>query len=130
MTKTKLGILLALVLLLSACATSHGVKTPTATVPPSNLMTFVVGSTDDGMQKDVEVLLVENASSLIPLGTTDEFGRFSVPKDTLRRGKVVLFCRSQWYFCGAFRIDDPALKHPDFLDYSEHFIQLAPLALR
>jgi hypothetical protein len=130
MTQSKLGILLALAPLFSACATSYGVKTATASVLRSNLMTFVVGSTDDGMQKDVEVLLVEDTGSLILLGRTDALGRFSVPKDTLRRGEAVLFCRSEQYFCGAFRIKDPAFNQPDFLDYGEHFIQLAPLALR
>ena len=93
-------------------------------------MTFVVGSTDGGMLKDVEVLLVDNRGDVRLLGMTEVLGRFSVLKETLARGEFVVFCKPEQYFCGALRMLGPASEAPGFLDYDEHFIQLAPLALR
>ncbi len=93
-------------------------------------MRFFVGSTDKGMLADVEVLLMNTSGRLVAVGRTDGFGAILVPKARLGGASAVLFCKPEHYFCGAFRLDERASSAPGFLEYDEHFIQLAPLALR
>jgi len=89
-------------------------------------MRFVVGTTNRGLESGVDVILVSRKGKLVHLGRTDQSGEFSVRKETLRGGVVVLFCKQEQYFCGAFRVDDPDFNPPGFLEYDEHFIELAP----
>jgi hypothetical protein len=113
---------------LASCAHSNPAPAPRPSAVAAE-MRFVVGSTDGGMLPDVEVFLVNSQGRLVLLGKTDQSGDISVPKGILREASAVLFCKPDYYFCGAFRIDDPAFSPPGFLAYNEHFIKLAPLSL-
>ncbi len=93
-------------------------------------MRFFVGSTDRGMLPDVDVLLMNASGRLVAVGGTDVFGAVLVPKARLRGASAILFCKREQYFCGAFRLDERASSAPGFLEFDEHFIELAPLALR
>ena len=71
------------------------------------------------------VILIAEDGQLL-LGRTDGFGSISVPRAVLEgEGSLaILFCKEE-FFCGAF-----SLQAPEFFQYSEHYIGLAPFAVR
>lgn len=90
-------------------------------LPPSQMEFIVLGSGPQVLE-GVEVSLVSK-DGLRSLGRTNGVGRISVERKILQEpgALAVLFC-SEWYFCGAFRLDDP-----EFFEYEERLIALAPL---
>jgi hypothetical protein len=70
----------------------------------------------------VEVQLVDCEETRL-LGRTDAAGGLNVSRDSLARGGVLLFCR-QGFFCGALNVSEPR-----FLEFREHYIELAPFSV-
>ncbi len=119
--------LVTLALVVSCAAPYHPTPNLSASVEGSSKMAFFVGdSKTQKMLADVKLVLVSDGTSIFELGKTDLSGRVAVPLSKLRdsSSRVLLFCHDS-YFCGALRIDEPS-----FFEYREHFIQLAPYALR
>lgn len=85
---------------------------------------FYVSSADLPMLKGVEVYLV-TASGESLMGKTDALGSLAISRNLLQRedSLAVLFC-AEYFFCGAYRV-----RAPEFLEYDEHYIELAPLAV-
>jgi hypothetical protein len=86
-------------------------------------MSFIVGFDEPTMMKGVQVLLVQKNGQVLELGNTDGGGFLEVEVDLLRdKGRVILFCQ-EGFFCGGFLVNEP-----DFFEYRERYIELAPLA--
>ena len=89
----------------------------------SEKMTFIVGFDDPTLMEGVQVLLAKKDGELVTLGHTDGGGLLEVDGTLLREeGLIVVFCR-EGFFCGSF-----LLSEPDFFEYHERYIELAPLA--
>lgn len=71
----------------------------------------------------VEVFIFERSGQLNKVGETDSQGSIELGRQELLDKAVALAFCHEWYFCGAFVVQDE-----DFLDYSEHYIELARIA--
>ncbi|HTG36279.1 MAG TPA: hypothetical protein VLB76_25455 [Thermoanaerobaculia bacterium] len=85
---------------------------------------FLVGTSGSSKPlPGVEVILLSAVEH--SLGRTDKLGTLSVKASVIRKSKAqaVLFC-AEYFFCGAIQVN------PDLFEYSEKYIELAPLAVR
>jgi hypothetical protein len=93
----------------------------------SNEIRFLVADVSKPqMLPSVDVTLV-GPKGVRQLGETDNQGTVLISRSVLREAgtkAVVVFCL-EWFYCGAFRLDEPA-----FFDYEERYIALAPYQVR
>ena len=85
---------------------------------------FLVGTSGSSKPlPGVEVILLSSGER--SLGRTDQLGALSVKTSVIRKAKAraVLFC-AEYFFCGAVPVNS------DLFEYSEKYIELAPLAVR
>lgn len=90
-------------------------------------MTFYVRAACGGsMLHHVKISVVSADGHITVLGETGAYGAFSVDRQRLLglQARVFLFCRES-YECGALSAETQ-----DFYGYGEHYVQLAPAALR
>lgn len=117
---------MSMILLILAVCSGSGLAPlmQTDELPKQTIMFFVGDSRTQKMLPSTRILLVTD--TVTDCATTDEFGRAMISLEKLKNPMTttVLFCHSG-YFCGAIRVQEG-----DFFEYEEHFIQLAPLAVR
>lgn len=112
--------LLALLLCLLADGPVH-----TLDGPDDEQIVFLVSSRDLPMLEGVRVYLVSSKGEEL-VGRTDALGSLRIPRSLLKRDDAfsLLFC-AEHFFCGAWRLTEPS-----FFRFKEHYIELAPVALR
>jgi hypothetical protein len=118
LTSVVLGILFL------SCTSSLARAGQAGTEAISSQMLIVVGSRGAGVLQGVSVTLFDKEGRS-ELGVTDGAGQVHIPVQRLKwRTGVLILCRDH-YFCGALRLDTP-----HFFEYGEHYIELAPFAVR
>lgn len=104
---------------------SSGTSMPREYGARASAVRFYVSSADLPMLRGVKVYLMTGAGESL-IGETDALGAIAIDRHRLQDGGslAVLFCK-EGFFCGAYRV-----KQDEFLEYDEHFIALAPFAVR
>lgn len=117
------GIALTLLVLIVGCTSADSSARFSAS--STLAVRFYVSGTDSPMLKGVKVYLITKSGESL-VGTTDALGSVSISRQLLQEegALAVLFCHSH-FFCGAYRITAPG-----FHEYDEHYIGLAPFAVR
>ena len=119
------ALLFTFALLTTARVSTAGQPAPE--VPRPDQITFtVVRSGKNLSEPDVDVLLVGPNKELAHVGRTDELGKITIAKDSLRaaRGGALLFCK-QYCQCSAERLDNERL-----FGYDEKVVAITGVILR
>jgi hypothetical protein len=92
---------------------------------PDEPVLIVVADTFSQTLEDVTVFLFSDRGAR-ELGKTDSAGFFHLDRVLIEhsRAGVLILCK-EGFFCGALPLTEPT-----FLEYEEHYIHLAPFAVR